>query len=507
MTARLVRRCRVGAVLLALLAVAPACGDDDDIALGRADARATTTQETSSTEPTSPTSTQPTPPTTTTIAPLSWDGCGDAECTTVTVPLDHDDPSAGTIELFVSRLPATGERIGALFVNFGGPGAGASDLVGSFGFPGSVRQRFDIVAMDPRGVGRSSPLDCGIPAVELYRTDPTIEDQADADALVAISQRYAAACAEARGRLLPHVGTRDVARDMDLVRAAMGDQKLSYLGFSYGTSIGQVYAELFPDRVRAMVLDGVVDPGATGVEFATEQAKGFESALGDWAAGCAARSCPLGNDPLAAVDRVLAMAESGVPSSGGVRSLGPGEAAVALAYPLYSRSLWSALDDALARAIDGDGRAMVALADDYLGLVDLAPYFAVSCLDSPWPRSTGEFLAAAEAATAAAPRFGEAIVNDYIRCAVWPAEPDPLGPVSAPGAPPILVVSTTGDPATPHENGVRVAARLERGVLLTNEGDGHTVTFQGSPCVDAVVVAYLSDLAVPSDGVRCRDDG
>ena len=500
-------RRRWGAVLLALALTAAACGDDDDITLDRAGVRSTTTTAaTSSTTEPSAATTAP-PPTNTTIAPLSWEGCGGGtECTTVAVPLDHDDPSSGTVDLFVSRLPATGDRIGALFVNFGGPGAGASDLVGSFGFPGSVRERFDIVAMDPRGVGRSTPLDCGIPAAELYRADPTVEDQADADALVAISQRYATDCAEARGRLLPHVGTRDVARDMDLLRAAMGDQQLSYLGFSYGTSIGQVYAELFPTRVRAMVLDGVVDPGATGIEFATEQAEGFESALADWAAGCRARSCPL-DDPLAAVDRVLAMAEGGVPSSGGARALGPGEAAVALAYPLYSRSLWGSLDSAIARALDGDGRSMVALADDYFGLVDLAPYFAVSCLDSSWPRSIQELLAASESAAAAAPRFGEAIVNDYLRCAVWPAEPEPLGPVAAPGAPPILVVSTTGDPATPHENGVRVAARLASGVLLTNEGDGHTVTFQGSPCVDAVVVAYLVDLAVPSGGARCRSDG
>jgi pimeloyl-ACP methyl ester carboxylesterase len=302
--------------------------------------------------------------------------------------------------------------------------------------------------------------------------------------------------------LLPHVGTRAVAQDMDAIRVRMGDEQLSFVGYSYGTSIGQAYADQFPDRVRALVLDGIVDPAPDGVDSAAAQARGFEAALANWAAGCPARSTCRFDDAVAAVDRMLARAEEGVPSSEG-RALGPGEAAVGLAYPLYQASLWGALDRAVAEALDGDGRAMVALADDYTNLVDFSIYFAVSCLDSSWPRSTTEFLARAETAGAESPRFGEAIVNDYLRCAVWPAEPDPLGPITAPGAPPILVVSTTGDPATPYESGVTVADRLESGVLLTNEGEGHTIVFQGSTCVDDLVVAYLVDLTVPADGARC----
>ena len=499
----------VGAIAAVVLLVTPAAcgGDGDDVSLGRsADAASTTTTDQPSTTAPTTTDTTEQPPTTTstTVPSLRWERCGDRECATLAVPVDHDDPGSGLIDLHVARLPATGDRIGGLFVNFGGPGAGAAALLGSFPFPASVRARFDIVAMDPRGVGRSEPLDCGLPAAELYRTDPTIEDPGDAEALVGVSRRYADDCSAERGPLLPHVGTGDVIRDMDLVRAAMGDEQLSYLGYSYGTSIGQAYAERFPTRVRAMVLDGVVDPAASGIDFATEQAEGFEAALGEWAASCGGRSsCPFGADALGAVDRMLAMAEEQVPSSGGVRALGPGEAAVALAYPLYSKTLWAALDQAVAAVLDGDGREMVLLAEDYFGLVELAPYFAVSCLDSSWPRSTDEFLSAAERAATSAPRFGEAIVNDYIRCAVWPAPPEPLGGVDAAGAPPILVVSTTGDPATPHENGVRVADRLASGVLLTNEGEGHTITFQGSSCVDAVVVPYLVDLVVPAEGARC----
>jgi pimeloyl-ACP methyl ester carboxylesterase len=486
------------AAVVAVLALVAACGGDDP-ELDRA-GDATTSSTTSTSSPT----TRPTDPTEPQVTPVDWQRCGSAECATVPVPLDHDDPDGEQIDLFVKRLPATGDRLGALFVNFGGPGAGAADLIERFPIDSGVRARFDIVGMDPRGVGRSSPLGCGLDPATLYGVDPTVEDPADARALITVSEEYAADCAEERGGLLPHVGTRDVARDMDAVRAAMADETLSFLGYSYGTSIGQVYAELFPERIRALVLDGVVDPAPSGIEVAEEQARGFEVALANWAEACPSRSsCPFGDKALAMVDKMLARSESTVASSGGARPLGRGEASVGLAFPLYQEALWGALDQAVADALAGDGAGMVALADRYLGLVDFSAYFAVSCLDSEWPDGAEAMLAAAEQAGAASPRFGEAIVNDYLRCAVWPAEPDPIGAVEAPGSPPILVVSTTGDPATPYENGVRVAERLKSGVLLTNQGEGHTIVFQGSPCVDAIVVAYLVDGRTPEDGARC----
>ncbi|MDE0805619.1 MAG: alpha/beta hydrolase, partial [Acidimicrobiales bacterium] len=451
----------------------------------------------------SPDPSAPTPSTPATAVPeVEWSDCGAGECATVLVPLDHDQPGGRQISLHVERLPATGERIGGLFFNFGGPGAGAADLIGRFGVPSSIREHFDIIGMDPRGVGRSTPLACGLDAATLYSADPTIEDETDVTELVGISIRYANDCEAAKGDVLPHLGTNDVARDMDLIRAGMGDDTLSYVGYSYGTSIGQAYAELFPDRVRAMILDGLVDPAPSGIDVAIEQAQGFETALANWAADCGRRSCGL-SDPLAAVDRMLALAEDGVASSTDNRVFGPGQAAIGLAYPLYDQSLWGALDSAIAQAIDGDGAGMLRLADSYAGLVDFSIYFAVSCLDSTWPRSTDEFLARAKDAATVAPRFGEAIVNDYIRCAVWPVDPEPVGGVTAAEAPPILVVSTTGDPATPYENGVRVAERLASGVLVTFEGEGHTIVFQGSGCIDALAHEYLVDLDVPDDGVRC----
>ncbi len=490
---------RLIAVTIATMCLLAACSPSD-IDVDRDDDSTTTSAPGTATpdEPTSSTA----PPVS--VPDLSWSSCGSGrECATVAVPLDHDDPGGATIELHVKRLPAKGDRIGALFFNFGGPGAGAADLIDVFGVPAAVRARFDIIGMDPRGVGRSTPLDCGIDPRTLYAVDPTIEDDIDAATLLDVSERYADDCERERGDLLPHLGTRDVARDMDLLRAAMGDDQLSYVGYSYGTSIGQAYAEQFPGRVRAMILDGVVDTAPPGIEVATAQALGFESALARWAASCRSRSTCRFDDAIAAVDRMQALAEGGVNSSGGRRALGPGEAAIGLDYPLYDQRLWSQLDQAVAAAIDGDGGPMVDLADDYTRLVDFSIYFAVSCLDSTWPRDPDTFLSKAKEADAVAPRFGESIVNDYIRCAIWPADPDPLGAITAPGTAPILVVSTTGDPATPYENGVTVARRLETGVLVTNDGDGHTIVFQGSSCIDALAIDYLVDLTVPDDGTTC----
>lgn len=496
------RRAPVLAIVIVAGLLLSACGESD-VVLERAgdilppETTSSLPDRSSSTTTTAAASTEP-------VVPIAWQDCGAAECATVAMPIDHDVPDGGTIDVFVRRRPATGDRLGALFLNFGGPGAGASSLIDAFPIPDAVTERFDIVGMDPRGVGRSTPLACGVDPATLYSVDPTIDDDADARRLIEISEEYADDCARRHGDLLAHVGTRDVARDMDRLRAGMGDEQLSYIGFSYGTSIGQAYAEQYPDRVRTMVLDGLVDPAPTGIDVAVDQALGFETALANWAAGCAERpSCRFGGGAIGAAEQVLAASETGIDSSSGTRPLGPGEAAVALAYPLYQPSLWSALDRALADALDGDGRRMVDLADAYADLVDFSIYFAVSCLDSSWPRSPATFLERAEAAGERAPRFGEAIVNDYVRCAVWPVAAEPLGAITASGAPPIVVVSTTGDPATPYENGVRVAERLESGVLLTHEGEGHTIVFQGSACVDALVVSYLVDVVVPADGARC----
>ncbi|MDD9371370.1 MAG: alpha/beta hydrolase, partial [Acidimicrobiales bacterium] len=289
------------------------------------------------------------------------------------------------------------------------------------------------------------------------------------------------------------------------VRAAMGDEQLNYLGFSYGTAIGQQLADLFPDRVRAMIIDGVLEIGPTGIETAAEQALGFETALQRYADDCNDdSSCPLAPDAIGAIEELQALVEE-APIPAEPRDLGPGELSTGLAMPLYSEMLWPDLSDAVADALDGDGTGMVALADQYIGVADFDIYFAVNCLDFEWPEDPNELLDAATAAAEEAPHFGEPIVNDYIRCALWPVEEEPMTEITAPDAPPILVVSTTGDPATPYEAGVRTAERLESGVLLTYDGDGHTVVGNGVDCIDDIVVAYLVDLEVPEDGTTCTD--
>jgi len=438
---------------------------------------------------------------------LEWTSCGgDAECAELEVPVDYANPDGDTLTISIARVPAEGDRIGALFVNPGGPGATAADFAVSLAWalPSEVTEHFDIVGVDPRGLG-ASEIDCGGDMTELYGLDPTIDSPEDAEELLDVSQDYVDGCEADAGELLPYLGTEEVARDIDAVREAMGDEQLNYLGFSYGTAIGQVLADLYPDRVRAMVLDGMLELGPDGVEIATQQAAGFETALERFADDCRDDpSCPIADDPIGAIEELEAMVEE-EPIPAEPRDLGPGELSIGLAMPLYSELLWPELAEAVADALDGDGSGMVALADQYIGVASFDVYFAVNCIDFDWPEDPQELLDAAAEAAESAPHFGEAIVNDYVRCPLWPVEEEPLEPVTAPGAPPILVVSTTGDPATPYEAGVRTAERLESGVLLTYDGDGHTVVANGVACVDEIVADYLVDLEVPEDGTTCTD--
>lgn len=494
-------RPRLLAGLLAIAVVAAGCMQEaDDPAISAGDPTTTTAGD-------GPTST--TDDATFTPEPIDWEKCGATECATLEVPLDYDDPGGERIEIYAERTPASGDRLGALFVNPGGPGAGGADFAGVLAMilPSEITERFDIVGVDPRGTGNSTPIDCGVDAAELYGVDPTIEDDDDRQALLDISEAYVDDCADRFGDLLPHVGTRNVARDMDTVREAMGDEQLSFLGFSYGSAIGQVYADLFPDRIRSMVLDGILDLGPTGIELAASQAAGFETALERFVQFCdAAEGCRVAGETLDAIDEVLALSEEpgGIPAPDADRPAGPGEATLGITYALYSQALWSQLDQALSDARGGDGSRLVRLADGYIGIGDFEVYFAVNCLDFAWPSDPDEFFDAAKAAAEDSPYFGEAIVNDYVRCALWPVEQDPLEATSAPGAPPILVISTTGDPATPYEAGVTVAERLESGILVTNEGDGHTVVADGNRCIDDLVIAYLVDGTLPDDGTTCR---
>lgn len=450
------------------------------------------------------------------VAPaLKWKRCrGNFECAKLEVPIDYAHPDDGTLELALLRRRSIDreQRIGSLVVNPGGPGGSGIALAQAMMPDRDIRKSFDIVGFDPRGVGESTPIECHDNLEQMYSADPAPRTPEATQHLLNVSKTFVDACAAKYEKLLPHLGTRDVARDLDRIRAALGDEKLTYLGYSYGTSIGQVYADMFPKNVRAMVLDGVVRLGESGLDAATSQALAFEGALTAFINDCKADSgCKLGDDPGAMIDQVLArVRRQPIPSTGGSRPLGPGEFQLGVGQALYAKPLWRQLQNAIWNAaVNNDGTGLVSLADMYLqrNLDGTYPntfevYFAVSCLDWDWPHDPRKILEAGRKVAAKAPRLGEGIVTDYVRCAMWPTPPQPLTPPKAIGSPTILIVSTTGDPATPYQNGVDLAHALPHGALVTFVGEGHTAYGNLNSCVDDAVNTYLLTTEAPAD-TRC----
>jgi pimeloyl-ACP methyl ester carboxylesterase len=457
---------------------------------------------------------------------LAWTDCGGGfECATLDVPLDYDAPTGTAISLSLIRLPAIdpAERLGTLVTNPGGPGASGVDFVRQAAttvFSEALRTRFDILGFDPRGVGASAPVACVGPREldRLIALDPTPDTAAERSALIDGTRSFVAACQANSAALLPHVGTRDAARDLDRIRAAVGDPALSYLGFSYGTFLGATYADLFPGRVRALVLDGAVDPTLPFEERNAQQAMSFAAAFGRFLDNCASRpACSFyskGN-PAAAYDALMARIDRAplhAALTGDSRSVGPGEAFTAVAAALYDQSGWSILAQALAMAERGDGSVLLLLADSYNERRPdgtyaniLAANNAVTCLDYASPADVAAYQALALRLEKLAPRFGEAVAWSGLTCALWPVHPagDPVAP-RASGASPILVIGSTGDPATPYAWAVKLAGELESGVLLTRRGEGHTAYGGKSACIDEAVDAYLITLLVPAAGTVCN---
>ena len=428
---------------------------------------------------------------------LNWQPCdGGFECAQFVVPFDYAKPDGPRFTLPVVKLPAAdpAHRVGTLVINPGGPGgSGVQYALGArLEFPAAVLARFDIVGFDPRGVGASQPaLNCenGPQLDTFFATDDEPSDPAQLARVIAASKQFAAQCERNSAALLPYVGTPNAARDMDVLRAALGESRLTYLGKSYGTYLGAWYAQLFPHRVRALVLDGSVDPATSSLDATIAQAQGFQGAFGSFAAWClSAPGCPL----------------EGSVADGAMLLYGVADA-------LYSRSSWPILKVALASAFTGDGTGLVELANQLYGRNPNGTYStlanavtAIDCLDRPWPRSLAPWQSAAATAEKAAPMFGAAIVWGSLTCAYWPIESYPQPRIKAAGAPPILVVGTLRDPATPYRWAQAMAADLASGVLLGWNGDGHTAYGEGSACVDTIVNDYLIDLAVPRGGTVCQ---
>ena len=456
---------------------------------------------------------------------LSWSSCGgDFQCSTLTVPLDYADPDGETIELSVLRSPATSDDpVGSLLVNPGGPGGSAVEYARAARSVATekVLERYDIVGVDPRGVGESTPIDC-VDDAELddyLSVDPSPDDDDEIAALQAAIEEFNEGCVQTSGDLLPHIGTPDVARDMDVLRAALGDEKLTYLGKSYGTFLGAVYADLFPERVGRLVLDGAIDPALSGDAVALGQAQGFEQALDSFLTWCVDEGCSIGEDKDSAREALATLIDrvdsEPLDTGDDERPLNQSLAMYGVILPLYlsADEGYPTLDTALDLAInEDDGSLLLTLADLYLDRSSDGVYngnqneviTAVNCFDRPESITVEQAEAKLPEYEAASPMFGSFLAWGGLACSSWPVPSTSApAPIAATGAAPILVVGTTGDPATPYPWAQALAEQLESGVLLTYEGSVHTAYLSGSSCIDEAVDAYLLDGTVPDEGLTC----
>ncbi|MGZ3100492.1 alpha/beta hydrolase [Streptomyces sp. H72] len=462
---------------------------------------------------------------------LSWRDCGVAgfQCATMKAPLDYAKPTQGDVRLAVSRKKATGpgERLGSLLVNPGGPGGSAIGYLQQYagiGYPAEVRARYDMVAVDPRGVARSEPVECldGREMDAYTQTDVTPDDQAETDGLVDAYQKFAEGCGADAPKLLRHVSTVEAARDMDVLRAVLGDEKLTYVGASYGTFLGATYAGLFPDRAGRLVLDGAMDPSLPARRLNLEQTAGFETAFQSFAKDCVTQpDCPLGGKgtPPSQVGKNLKAffddldAEPVPAGDADGRKLTESLATTGVIAAMYDEGAWQQLRESLSSAMkEKDGAGLLVLADSYYEREADGSYsnlmFAnasVNCLDLPAAFSSpDEVRAALPDFEKASPVFGEGLAWSSLNCAYWPVQPtgEPHR-IEAAGATPIVVVGTTRDPATPYRWAEALADQLSSGRLLTYEGDGHTAYGRGSICIDSAINTYLLRGTPPKDGRRC----
>ncbi|GAA5208390.1 alpha/beta hydrolase [Streptomyces thinghirensis] len=446
------------------------------------------------------------------------------QCATMKAPLDWDDPEGDTIDLALIRAEASDEadrRIGSLVFNFGGPGGSGVTTLPAFGQDyAALRTRYDLVSFDPRGVGRSAPVEC-LDDKQLdayFQQDATPDDAAERTELLDNTEDFNAACETNSKKILPHVRTTDAARDMDLMRQVLGDDKLHYFGISYGTELGGVYAHLFPEKVGRAVFDAVVDPTQTPEQGSLAQAKGFQLALDNFAEDCASKveDCPVGTSAQDVKDRIARLLKDldRKPIPGIFpRELTQTAATGGIAQALYSKDFWEYLTDGLEQAYDGDGRVLMVLSDALNGRNENGEYsnitaanVAINCADDK-PRYDPAYVERKlpEFRKASA-LFGDYLAWSMLSCTDWPVpgavdHPD----VSAPGAPPILVIGNTGDPATPYEGAGRMVDELGKGVgvELTYRGQGHGAYDSKNKCVQDAVHGYLLHGKVPAAGTVC----
>jgi pimeloyl-ACP methyl ester carboxylesterase len=452
---------------------------------------------------------------------IAWHSCkADLECGTLTVPLDYEHPGGTTITLAMELKPAADQsgKVGPLLVNPGGPGEMATELIDqaplAFGKP--LLDHTDLLALNPRGTTGSAPVDClsdqDLDAMVAAPPDPdTPAEVADAQHWV---QAMGAGCE--RSPVAAHVSTVEAAKDMDVLRAALGQRKLDYLGFSYGTDLGTTYADLFPHRVGRFVLDGALDPGLKPLQLSLQQAKGFQTAIDAYAQHCVeGGDCFLGGTETAALARIhqfITDVDIQPLKTQSGRELTAGYAFTGIAAALYDRSSWSYLTTGLEQAFKGDGTTLMVLSDLYTDRQSDGTYgsnlmeanAAITCLDDPWSVPASRVPALIPRFEQASPTFGAGFAWSTTACSGFHDRPETKPPpVGAPGANPIVVIGTTRDPATPYAWAQALAAKLDSGVLITRDGDGHTGYHKGNSCVDDAVEGYLVDGTVPRDGLTC----
>ncbi|RJQ78776.1 alpha/beta hydrolase [Pseudonocardiaceae bacterium YIM PH 21723] len=469
------------------------------------------------------------------VPTLDWKACAAPlekfQCATAKVPLDYQRLDKGTTDLAVLRLPATGKREGSLFLNPGGPGGSGVGFVPRMAarYPDSIKAKYDLISFDPRGVGQSGQLKCWntdrfVDEVDTSKSNPT---HADLGRLLINSRDFDEDCVEYSGKLVDHVSTANVARDMDLLRQAVGDKQLSYHGYSYGTYLGATYAAMFPKNVGRMILDGAVNPDDWAnhtVEFSGRQITAMEEELKTFFQWCSDRysngKCEFGKDkggPAASFDNLVKQLRAQPltwEKDGKKGSLSSYELVAHAANGLYGRTAWSGFAKALHAVEQGDASVLGEFIDEgSLGLLNANT--VIECNDGTYPRSPAALAKAIDDATKNAPRLGKAVaygppatteLSNAGPCSQWKAKANErfAGPFTAAGSNPILVVGTTRDPATPYGDSVALAKQLQNGHLLTMDGDGHTAFKRGAQCIDDASIAYFLDGTVPPAGLSCK---
>ena len=458
------------------------------------------------------------------VNPIVWTACDgstntEVECGNIEVPFDYADPEQGSFVLYVKKHNAASpaDRIGSMMVNPGGPGFGGSSLAddAQYYFSQDLIDRFDIIAWDPRGTGESTPaVDCVDTFDEYFGLDSPPETPDEKQALIDASQAFNDKCAENSGTILPYISTQASAQDINSLRLALGEEKVSFFGFSYGSELGTTWATMFPETVRAIVVDGAVDPNASSTEEGMNQAKGFEGQLATFLKQCSEKTtCAFHNGGKAesAFDQlVLDIDTTPLEVSKDRTPVTQGVLFTAVAQAMYSDYYWPQLSEALDAAQNGEGKGLLQLYDDYYQRNEdgtygneLEAFFAISCLDDPGASSVKDVDLHIEDFIAAAPRLGGNFAYGY-SCALWPVKQAAKVNITGKGAGPIVVVGTTGDPATPLDSTRKMALSLEQGILIVVDANQHT-GYGANSCVVKAVDDYLIKLTVPKNETTCKD--